>query len=169
MIDLNPITAHDSYLGVIMTLQETLDMELYVTTATREREIISLDIFRTTTNDITAARSLELMSQIDADVPQGGEDLKYGIKQAHHIRYWRVKNAKAPLVTSIHGGSWRSGTYMDSVGSLEVQHLINNGYVFASVDYTLIPNVTVEEQVQEVANAVGYMVKNVESLKFDFE
>lgn len=58
---------------------------------------------------------------------------------------------------------------MDSVSSLKVEHSINNGYAFASVDYTLVPNVTVDEQVQDVVNAVGYMVKNAESLEFDFQ
>jgi acetyl esterase/lipase len=106
---------------------------------------------------------------MNADVLQGGEDLIYGIEEAHHIRYWRGKNVKAPLFTFIHGGSWRSGTYLDCVGSLKVEHLLNNGYAFASVNYTLIPNVTVEEQVQEVANAMGYMVKNAKSLGFDLQ
>lgn len=63
-----------------MTLQETLDMELPVTTVARGREIIGLDICRPTTDDITAAGALEFMSQINANIPQDGEDLKYGIK-----------------------------------------------------------------------------------------
>jgi acetyl esterase/lipase len=61
----------------------------------------------------------------------------------------------------VHGGSWKSGTYLDSTGSKKVSHLTSLGYAFASVNYTLIPLVTIEEKVQEVANYVGYLVKNV--------
>ncbi|EGU88570.1 hypothetical protein FOXB_00915 [Fusarium oxysporum f. sp. conglutinans Fo5176] len=61
----------------------------------------------------------------------------------------------------VHGGSWKSGTYLDSTGSKKVSHLTSLGYAFASVNYALIPLVTIEEKVQEVTNYVGYLVKNV--------
>lgn len=148
---------------------ETNAEELSIARAAKGKEITGLDIFRPTADDITATRTIELMSQMNADAPRGGDELIYGIDEAHRIQYWRAEHAKPPLVIFIHGGSWRSGTHLDSVGSLKVRHLVDRGYAFASVNYTLISIVTVEEQVQEVADAVGYMVRNAELLNFDAE
>ncbi|OAK95939.1 alpha/beta-hydrolase [Phaeosphaeriaceae sp. SRC1lsM3a] len=152
-----------------MTIHEANANGPSITKAARGREIVGIDMFKSTSDNISATRVVELMSQMNADVPKGGEELSYGDREAHRIRYWRTDNAKAPLVIFIHGGSWRSGTYLDSVGALKVRHLIDKGYAFASVNYTLVPIVTVEEQVKEVADAVGYMLRNGMQLGSDPE
>lgn len=62
---------------------------------------------------------------------------------------------------------WQSGT--DSTGSAEVARLTGQSYAFATVNYTLIPSVTVEEQVHEVADSLGYLVRNAARLDFDLQ
>ncbi|KAH7166537.1 Alpha/Beta hydrolase protein [Dactylonectria macrodidyma] len=107
------------------------------------------------------------MAEMNRDIPTGGTDMTYGDKDAQCLRFWKAKSPDAPIVVFVHGGSWRSGTYLDSIGSAKVSHLIDKGYALATVNYTLIPLVTVEEQVQEVANSVGYLAKNATRLGFD--
>ncbi|KAF4968551.1 hypothetical protein FSARC_4066 [Fusarium sarcochroum] len=144
-----------------------------ITIAERGREIEGLDIFKNTTDDITAERVEELMAKMNADEPKGGLDLVYGKKEAQHLRLWEAKissrHAKSPIVVFVHGGSWKSGTYLDSTGTAKVDHLTSLGYAFASVNYTLIHKVMVEEQVQEVADSVGYLAENAAKLGIDPE
>ncbi|KAE8132705.1 Alpha/Beta hydrolase protein [Aspergillus pseudotamarii] len=135
--------------------------------AVRGKEITGLDIFQTSAESITAVRVEELVSEMNADQPTGGTDMAYGKKDTQHLRFWKATSSKAPIVVFVHGGSWRSGTNLDLIGSAKVDHLISKGYAFATVNYTLIPFITVEEQVQEVADSVGYLVKNAARLDFD--
>lgn len=96
--------------------------------------------------------------------------MTYGATETHRLRFWKAsstKTNKAPFIIYVHGGSWRSGTYMDSVGSAKVPHLTELGYAFASINYTLFPTVTVEEQVQEIADSIAYLVSNAASLSID--
>lgn len=140
--------------------------------AARGREITGRDIFQDPPDDnITGPRVEELMAAMRAAAPEGGIDLAYGTSEAQRLRLWTPaprsppgreggEGHKAPIIIFIHGGSWKSGTYLDSLGSLKVSHLVRRGYAFASVNYTLIPSVTVEEQVQEVARAVAFLSSN---------
>ncbi|KAJ5516615.1 hypothetical protein N7527_008175 [Penicillium freii] len=75
----------------------------------------------------------------------------------------------APIVLFVYGGSWRSETYLNLIGPAKVTHLTGQGYAFATVNCTLIPSVTVEEQVQEVADSLAYLVRNAATLVFDLQ
>jgi acetyl esterase/lipase len=138
-----------------------------IAVAGRGKEITGLDIFQPMLEEISPSRAEELMEEMNADKPSGGKDLEWGDGEAHVLRYWGDKMARPPLILFVHGGSWKIGTYMDSIGSVKVEHLVKKGYAFATVNFTLIPTITVEEQVQEVADALGYLVKNSTKLGFD--
>ena len=138
-----------------------------IAVAARGREITGLQIFQKTTDEIPAERVQELVSEMNADQPLGGADLSYGEGEPHRLRFWGSKSSNAPIIAFVHGGSWRSGTHLDSIGSAKVGHLRARGYAFATINYTLIPSVTVADQVQEVANAVGYLVRKASELSFD--
>jgi len=138
-----------------------------IASAIRGNEILGLDIFTQTRDDLLdfpAARVEQLMSAMNKDIPTGGVDISYGDKDTQHLRFWKSKSPEAPVIIFVHGGSWQIGTYLDSIGSAKVTHLLNQGYAFASVNFSLIPSVTVEVQVQEVAHALGYLTKNATSL-----
>jgi acetyl esterase/lipase len=142
--------------------------------AARGKEITGLDIFQSTAEDITPTRVAELLSKMHEDKPTGGTDMSYGDIDTQHLRYWGPKSpttttSKAPLILYVHGGSWRVGTYLDSIGSAKVPHLTSQGYAFATVNYSLVPTVTVEEQVQEIANALVYLVQNANYGILDFD
>jgi acetyl esterase/lipase len=104
---------------------------------------------------------------MNTDQPTGGVDMTYGKGDAQNLRFWKPKSSNAPIILFVHGGSWQSGTYMDSIGSAKVAHWTGQGYAFATINYTLIPSVAVEEQVQEVADSLGYLVINATRLDFD--
>jgi acetyl esterase/lipase len=109
------------------------------------------------------------MSEMNNDVPEGGADFIFGKKKTQRLRLWKPRStiSNPPIVVFVHGGSWTIGTYLDSVGSAKVKYLNDLGYAFASIDYTLIPTTTVQEQVQEVADAVAYLANNAASLEID--
>jgi acetyl esterase/lipase len=141
-----------------------------IASAIRGNEILGLDIFTQTRDDLSdfpTARVEQLMSAMNNDIPTGGDDISYGGKDTQHLRFWRAKSPGAPAIVFVHGGSWQIGTYLDSIGSAKVTHLLDQGYAFASVNFSLIPSVTVEEQVQEVAHALGYLFKNATELGTD--
>ncbi|KAJ4123009.1 hypothetical protein NW768_010001 [Fusarium equiseti] len=139
--------------------------------ASRGEEITGLSIYQNTSDDITMERVQELMSEMNSDVPEGGADFIFGEMETQRLRLWKPKPtiANPPIIVFVHGGSWTIGTYLDSVGSAKVKYLNDLGYAFASIDYTLIPTVTVQQQVQEVADAVAYLANNATSLGIDGE
>lgn len=141
-----------------------------IASAIRGNEILGLDIFTQTKDaleDFPSARVEQLMSAMNNDIPTGGHDMSYGDKDTQYLRLWKAKSRGAPVVIFVHGGSWQIGTYLDSVGSTKVEHLLDQGYAFASVNFSLVPSVTVEEQVQEVAHALGYLSRNAAELGID--
>lgn len=173
--------AHSSrFLGAIITLTMDSSMSLPESSshnlspsalAKRGNEITGLSIYQDTNDDITLDRAQELMSEMNADVPQGGKDVVFGEKESQRLRFWEARSdrPKTPIIVYVHGGSWTIGTYLDSVGSAKVGYLNSLGYAFASIDYTLIPKVTVKEQVQEVADALAFLIDNAEMLRIDPE
>ncbi|CVK94504.1 uncharacterized protein FMAN_03581 [Fusarium mangiferae] len=139
--------------------------------ATRGREVIGLSIYKDTNDDINMDRVHALLAEMNSDVPQGGTDIVYGEREAQRLRLWKPTSSatKAPVIVYVHGGSWTIGTYLDSTGSKKVSHLNDLGYAFASINYTLIPKITVKEQVQEIADSVAYLIKHSENLNIDPE
>lgn len=141
-----------------------------IATAIRGKEILGLEIFTQTKDaleDFPAARVQELMSAMNNNIPTGGQDYSYGDEDTQHLRVWKANSPCAPVIIFVHGGSWQIGTYLDSIGLAKVAHLLDQGYAFASVNFSLVPSVTVEEQVQEVAHAIAYLTKNATELGID--
>lgn len=158
-------TASSSVMGAADDPPTVPDLS-HIAIASAGKEITGLAIFQRTTDNFTATRAEELVSEMKADKPTGGTDIAYGDQDTQRLQFWKAKSHKAPIVLFVHGGSWRSGTHLDSIGSAKVGHLTCKGYAFATVNYSLVPSVTVEEQVQEVANSLGYLVKNANRLGF---
>ncbi|MET0363057.1 MAG: alpha/beta hydrolase [Sphingobium sp.] len=106
-----------------------------------------------------------------ADRPEGGTEISYGTDPAQTLRYWKPAPlgaaTKPPLVVFVHGGGWRMGSKENATGKTKVDHLTGEGYALASLDYRLVPAATVEQQAQDVAAGVAYLVKNAVRLGFD--
>ena len=99
----------------------------------------------------------------------GATDIAYGNDSAQHLEFWRVTKAgaPAPLVIFVHGGGWKRGDMDNATGVAKVTHSLEHGYAFASIDYRLVPAATVEQQAQDVADAVAKLLRDAPKLGID--
>jgi len=103
-----------------------------------------------------------------AEVP-GSESIAYGRDALQTLDVWRAKDAKgpAPLVVFVHGGGWKRGSKDNATGQFKPEHYPAEGYAFASINYRLVPDATVEEQAADVAAAVKALIDRAPGLGID--
>lgn len=94
-------------------------------------------------------------------------EMSYGSDPLQKLDYWRPTAAGSPLVVFVHGGGWKRGDKNNATGPEKPSHYLAQGYGFASINYRLVPAATVEQQAQDVASALAYLIKQAESLGFD--
>lgn len=97
----------------------------------------------------------------------GATELAYGSDALQKIDFWRTKSDRAPLVIFVHGGGWKRGDKRNATGQYKAPHYTTQGYAFASINYRLVPDATVEQQASDVASAVAYFHKNARKLGID--
>jgi acetyl esterase/lipase len=94
-------------------------------------------------------------------------ELSYGKDPLQKLDYWKPVKAGSPLVIFVHGGGWKRGDKRNATGEEKAGHYLQQGYAFASINYRLVPAATVEQQAQDVADAIAHLVGRAESLGFD--
>ena len=94
-------------------------------------------------------------------------EMSYGSDPLQKLDYWRPTAAGSPLVVFVHGGGWKRGDKNNATGPEKPSHYLAQGYGFSSINYRLVPAATVEQQAQDVASALAYLIKQAESLGFD--
>ncbi len=99
----------------------------------------------------------------------GSETIAYGSHALQNLDIWRAKDAKgpAPLVVFVHGGGWKRGSKDNATGQFKPVHYPGEGYAFASINYRLVPDATVEQQATDVASAVKALVDRAGGLGID--
>lgn len=99
-----------------------------------------------------------------ADEPSGEpyrvvRDVTYAGEHAHPRQrldlYAPASGSNRPVVVWIHGGGWRRGD-KGSVGE-KPRALTEAGYLLASVNYRLVPEVTFREQADDLALAITWL------------
>ncbi|WP_415889575.1 alpha/beta hydrolase [Neptuniibacter sp. SY11_33] len=83
-------------------------------------------------------------------------DVKYGAhrSQAFDV-YTRDDISNAPVIFMVHGGAWSKGDKSaESVVLNKVQRWVAAGFVFVSVNYRLVPEVTPLEQLKDLQQAL---------------
>lgn len=93
-------------------------------------------------------------------------ELSYGSDPLQKLDFWKSESPNSPLVIFGHGGGWRMGDKRDATGEKSA-HYRQQGYAFASINYRLVPAVPVEQQAQDVANAIAHLINRAETLGFD--
>ncbi len=84
--------------------------------------------------------------------------VSYGADPLQKLDLWRSAGpAPAPLVVFVHGGGWKRGDKDNATGTTKVTHLLGRGYAFASIDYRLVPEATVEQEAADVALALSWL------------
>ncbi len=103
----------------------------------------------------------------NADTTAKPVEMSYGRDPLQKLDYWRPTAAGSPLVVFVHGGGWKRGDKNNATGPEKPSHYLAQGYGFTSINYRLVPAATVEQQAQDVASALAYLIKQAESLGFD--
>ncbi len=65
----------------------------------------------------------------------------------------------AAVLIYVHGGAWTLGS-KSAVHDMPV-HFTQQGFVFVSVDYRLVPRVGVQDQLGDIDNALGWITQNI--------
>lgn len=96
-------------------------------------------------------------------------EIAYGADPLQRLDFYAARgtNGPAPLFVFVHGGGWRQGDKRNATGVEKVAHFTGRGFAFASVNYRLVPGARVEDQAQDVANAIGHLVAQARSLGID--
>jgi arylformamidase len=63
---------------------------------------------------------------------------------------------RAPILLFLHGGGWSIGDKRQAEGA-KPTHFTANGWAFASANYRLVPQATVEQQAADVAAAIAWL------------
>lgn len=124
------------------------------------RSILSLLI-------LSALLAAPLAAQRPA-VPQPRE-IAYGSDPLQRFDVYPATNAKgpAPLFVFVHGGGWKRGDKRNAAGAAKIAHLTGRGFAFASINYRLVPDAKVEDQAQDVANAIARLIRDARALGVD--
>ena len=94
-------------------------------------------------------------------------DIAYGSAALQHLDFYRAARADAPLLVFVHGGGWSRGDKGNATGAEKIAHFTDRGYAFASLNYRLVPGATVEQQAQDVADALAYLARHARDLGID--
>ncbi|NLS29042.1 hypothetical protein S2M10_40560 [Sphingomonas sp. S2M10] len=78
-----------------------------------------------------------------------------------------ASRTRPPLIVFVHGGGWQHGSTDNATGAAKIRHFTGQGYAFATINYRLVPGATVEQQAQDVATALAWLVAHAGDLGFD--
>jgi len=67
--------------------------------------------------------------------------------------------AKAPVLLFVHGGGWSIGDKGHAAGS-KAKWANSKGWAFASANYRLVPQATVEQQAADIASSIAWLRAN---------
>lgn len=92
-------------------------------------------------------------------------DLRYGPGANNRIDYFPTDMPSAPLFIFIHGGYWFRNT--KEVFAFVADGPCANGINVATVGYTLAPEAGLSQIVQEISQAIDFLMSSAEDLGFD--
>jgi acetyl esterase/lipase len=99
------------------------------------------------------------------------QTIAYGSDPKQQLDLWypadHNNEQSRPLVLFVHGGGWSKGDKGNATGRLKPPHYTGQGYVFASINYRLVPNATVEQQAADVAAALKALVGDYKKFGID--
>ncbi len=92
-------------------------------------------------------------------------DLSYGSDRKQRLDVYLPNKAHhAPIIVMVHGGAWKTGDKKsENVVQNKMRRWIDKGMIFVSINYRLIPNVSIADQVKDVADALSFVQRNADS------
>lgn len=118
-------------------------------------------------------RFAERAAAMEGPAVKADQTLAYGADPLQNLDVWRAKgtagpaSSPAPLIVFVHGGGWSRGSKDDATGNWKPRHYPAQGYAFASINYRLVPDATVEQQAQDVASALKALLDHAAALGID--
>jgi acetyl esterase/lipase len=100
---------------------------------------------------------LALSTAAFAAEPRIHRNLSYDEPQDHRHTldvYTSTESKNAPVVVWIHGGGWQRGDKSDV--ATKPWAFVERGFVFVSINYRFIPNVTMKQIAQDVTKAIRW-------------
>ncbi|HEX2530230.1 MAG TPA: alpha/beta hydrolase [Burkholderiaceae bacterium] len=92
-------------------------------------------------------------------------DVAYGDSAGERLDFFPANRSEAPLLVFIHGGWWRSLDKSDF--SFVAQAYTRAGINVALTNYTLVPEVSIEEITQQQLNALAWLYRHADQYDFD--
>jgi len=89
----------------------------------------------------------------------------YGADPRQRLDFTPAERRGAALVLFVHGGAWSFGD--KRAAAHMAAHFHAQGYAFASINYRLVPNATVEQQAEDVAAALASLARDAAALRVD--
>lgn len=83
------------------------------------------------------------------------------------VYYPEGATEKMPVIIDIHGGGWMYGN--KELNKYYCLALASRGYVVFNINYRLVPDVTVNEQLQDCAFALKWISENMQNYPCDIE
>lgn len=93
------------------------------------------------------------------------ENLQYGSGPAQVLDYFPANLAASPLHVFIHGGYWQQLSHRESASM--APDILRNDSSFATLNYTLAPEASISEMVEECRLGLAWLIDNAEKLGFD--
>jgi len=97
------------------------------------------------------------------------QTIAYGSSSDQTYDVWPAQGGSgpAPLVMFVHGGGWTSGSKDSASGPYKSGYYPAEGYVYASINYRLVPSVTVEDEAADVVSALKSLLDHADWLGID--
>lgn len=97
------------------------------------------------------------------------QTLSYGADRLQQLDFYPAQGVKgpAPLVLFVHGGGWKRGSKDVAASRHAPGHFTGLGYAYASINYRLVPDATVEQQAEDVALALKALLDRAAGLGID--
>lgn len=90
--------------------------------------------------------------------PVVSHELHYGSAPRQVAQLFeREKSRHAPLIVYLHGGGWSAGTPSAGSAGAQADHFTGAGYAYATVGYRFIPEISVEQQLADVAQGIALL------------
>lgn len=99
---------------------------------------------------------------------RSSQEIAYGADRLQRLDFHAATATRpAPLVLFVHGGGWKRGDKRNAAGQSKAPHYNAQGYHFASINYRLVPDATVEQQAADVASALAELLRRADALGID--
>lgn len=105
----------------------------------------------------------------DVSTISPSQTISYGRDSLQMLDFHAVHGATdpVPLVIFVHGGGWERGSKDAAASRYAPSHCTGLGYAYAAINYRLVPDVTVEQQGEDIAEALKALLTRAGQMGID--